>query len=136
MYNSAVFSTIYTHPYDIFVVTPEFVSRADLGVIITRQEITDIHNSVISSLQDPSQNKWQNMTNKKCLEAYGTEFVSGRSDLLAITSNDTDLLRIDTPEAVFAEMASIDDFEQDTKDITINGLCIVYCLSKLEDEAC
>lgn len=154
LYNSAVFSTLSTHSYKVFVVTPEFLSGADLGVITARrdgkevleQEITDIHNSVITAIQDPSKTKWQNMTNEKCLEAYQTEFISDRSHLLAVSSKGTresrPVLEIisteafsNTSQSFWACDTSMGDFCQNA-DFQIYGYDIDYCLSKLEDGGC
>lgn len=138
LYNSAVFSTLCTHSFDVYVVSDDFVSDTDIWV--SEGEITDIHNSVISSMKVPSQTNWQIMTNKECLEAYGTKFVSGRSLLLAISSATHSVLEIVKIEAFLsAKGSSTEDltFKQDAEGfITIDGYSIDYCLSKLEDETC
>lgn len=139
LYNSAVFSTLCTHSFDVYVVTHEFVSGTDISV--SEGEIKDLHNSVITSMKDPNQRNWQNMTNKECQEAYGTKFVSGRSLLLAISSaidHKTPVLEIVKIEAFLSgEGSSTEDrtFGRGAKEFGI-GNSTAYCLSKLEDETC
>lgn len=162
LYNSAVFSTLCTHSFDVYVVTDEFVS--DTAIWVSEGDITEVHNSVITSMKDPSQTNWQNMTNKECLEAYGTKFVSGRSLLLVISytiDHITPVLEIFKTEAFLSDkgsstedkgssaedrteallsgkVSSTEDrtFKEDAQGFKIGDHYINYCLSKLEDEAC
>lgn len=146
LYNSAVFSTLCTHSFDVYVLTDEFVSDPDIWV--PEGEITDIHNSVITSMKDPNQKIWQNMTNKACLEAYGTKFVSGRSLLLAIShpiDHKTPELEIFKIEAFLSDKGSstdnkiealLSEDKKDAKGVKTGDHYIDYCLSKLEDETC
>lgn len=90
VYNSALFSTLVTYSYNILVVTPEFLSRADLGLQAYGDgNITAIQKSVIISIQGPSETKWQNMTIEECKKAYRTKFLARRLHLLAVNSKAT-----------------------------------------------
>lgn len=133
LYNSAVFSTLCTHSFDVYVVTDEFVSDTD--ILVLEGEITD-------SMKDPSQTYWQNMTNEECLEAYWTNFVSDRSTLLAInsaadfTSPVLEYVKIEAFLSAKDSWRKDRVFKLDAKDFRIHGFPISYCLSKLEDETC
>lgn len=155
LYNNAVFLTLCIYSFDVYVVTDEFVSDTD--ILVSEGDITDIHNSVITSIKDPSQTNWQNMTNKECLEAYGTKFVSGQSLLIAIIypiNHITPVFEIFKIEAfLFDKGSSKKDriesflsgkilstkdctFKQDAKRFKIDYHYINYCFSKLEEETC
>lgn len=47
--------------------------------------IASVGTNLAEIYQDTS--RWQNLTNKECIQAYGQDFISARSDVLAITSD-------------------------------------------------
>ena len=83
LYNSAVFSTLSSQKYSVYIASHELISG--IGINWTAADPQVGYQSPADIYQNAS--KWQNLTNKECMRAYGQSFVSTRSDVLAITSN-------------------------------------------------
>ena len=82
-YNSAVFSTLSSQEYDVYVASPDLGSRETLnwstpvGDHRTLGYFRDIRNTSI----------WQQFDNAACILAYAKPFVSARGDVVAISDN-------------------------------------------------
>ena len=97
LYNSAIFSTLSSQDYSVFVASEAIIS----GIGINWTAPTAIDFTLAEVFQNDS--SWQNLTNEECVRAYGRSFVSSRSDVLAITSelNATSPLRgVSTADAI------------------------------------
>lgn len=89
LYNSAVFSTLCTNEYDVFLVSREFLSGAPLFSSLYDRSLweeLEAYQKNLTSLE--------RLENKKCVEVYTAPIVSSHSDLLLIStySNNTDSL--------------------------------------------
>ena len=82
LYNSAIYSTLSSQEYSAYVVSDELVSGNGIKWTTTDPVV----NSTLAKVNQHAP-QWQKLTNKECIQAYGQDFVSGRSDVLAITSN-------------------------------------------------
>lgn len=101
IYNSAVFSTLSTHPYSAAVVSHDFLTGAsfhEVAVMSINAKLPFDQNwSVngdlfyhldvqrLTALRD-DQSKLHNLSNDACLKAYRNELVPDRLDVLAISS--------------------------------------------------
>ena len=101
MYNSAVFSTLSTHPYSAAVVSHDFLTNAsfhEVAVMSAHSDLSFKQNwrvdgntydnldvQRLTALRD-DQSKLHNLSNDACLKAYRNELVPDRLDVLAISS--------------------------------------------------
>ena len=102
MYNSAVFSTLSTHPYTAAVVSHDFLTGAsfDQVILMGTHMTTPLHPNWTAGDGYPyyqvdvqrltalrnNQSKLHNLSNDECLKAYRNELVPDRLDVLAISS--------------------------------------------------
>ena len=94
MYNSAVFSTLSTHPYTAAVVTHDFLTDAPfnneaVSAYLASGLLGDTSSPVdaqrLTALRD-NQSALQNLSNDACLKAYRRELVPDRLDVLVVSS--------------------------------------------------
>ena len=80
--NSAVFSTLASQEYSVYIPSDELISEISINWTATDPQVglTPADTYRITS-------QWQNLPNKECMQAYGQSLVTTRSDLLAITSS-------------------------------------------------
>lgn len=83
LYNSAVFSTLSSQEYEVYIAADELVSG--IGINWTASDL-GLGNPTPADIYQNTSN-WQKLTNEECIRAYGLSFVSARSNVLAITSN-------------------------------------------------
>ena len=84
LYNSAVFSTLATQEYSVYIATPDLASGAPLNwssPVVTIDE----ENVTLKAFQNVS--SWEKLENSACIEAYAQPFVSAHKDVVAITSD-------------------------------------------------
>ena len=122
LYNSAIFSTLSSQKYSIYVASNEITSGVDINWTAPTSVYTEdgLRNGVFAEVYQ-STSSWQNLSIGACVQAYGRSFVSSRSDVLAMTSklNATDPVR-------FFELA--DTFEDITHSngVTYRWMCSAY----------
>lgn len=99
MYNSAVFDTLSTHQYDVYVVSKDFLSGAPFKLVYDPLHLNPM-GSIISNVSSEyfiprlnslrnlnSVGKLKNLTSKKCILTYGNVFAQSKyKDILAISS--------------------------------------------------
>ncbi|MCJ1428446.1 hypothetical protein MMC29_006356 [Sticta canariensis] len=87
MYNSAVFSTLSTHPYTAAVVSHDFLTGASFDQSWTANGFSTykVDAQRLTALRD-NQSELQNLSNDECLKAYHHELLPDRLDVLAISS--------------------------------------------------
>lgn len=99
MYNSAVFSTLSTHPYTAAVVSHDFLTHAPFSDMASSAYINNSDNAArqlitsvalvdvqrLTALRD-NRSTLQNLSNDACLKAYRRELVPDRIDVLAVSS--------------------------------------------------
>ena len=84
LYNSAVFSTLARQDYEIYVVSPKWVT----GVFDGSISIGSIESTSTSSLPQSFQylTQWDRLENYQCMQAYAQLFVSSHGNSLARSS--------------------------------------------------
>ena len=85
LFNSAVFSTLLTRNYDVTVVTNDFMHAATLNHT-GKQEFASLIS--FQAIQD-NLSTIQRLEPKACLEAYAVSFVSDRSQVVLVASQDS-----------------------------------------------
>lgn len=103
LYNSAIFKTLDANEYTVAVVNTDFLNGEPFSKYV------DIDDQYLEDIDGPDDNDYaslrnvqqifannsaytnttvvQNLSNSDCMAAYGTSFVSGHSNLLAITTH-------------------------------------------------
>ncbi|MCJ1263852.1 hypothetical protein MMC22_003722 [Lobaria immixta] len=90
-YNSVIFASISTNIYEIVSVNREFIDATSLEGVnrpnsVNRQKSD---NDTISSLYQAARNSLlERMDNSRCIQAYAHDYLSDRSDLLLIGSDE------------------------------------------------
>ncbi|MCJ1426733.1 hypothetical protein MMC29_004636 [Sticta canariensis] len=93
LYNSAVFSTLSTHPYTAAVVSHDFLMGAPFNNKSYNvpdnsggdYKIVEVDIQALTTLRD-NQSTLEYLSNAACLKAYRNEFVPDRLDVLAVSS--------------------------------------------------
>ncbi len=165
LYNSAIFSTIGTNVFDVFVGSENLVTGVGLNWSLPLDD-PSYPNSTLRDYQKAA--NWNNLTNEECIKVYSQQFVTGNNDLLAVTS----ALNATTPEPNSSYPLYVQSVENaddlwlcdKTSDIETNNSCntsalltdaanwtinihrgggyptqavlIQYCLSQRVDEHC
>ena len=84
LYNSAVFSTLSSQEYSVYVAAPDLINGAPLNW--SMQVATgDNDHQTLSVFRNAS--GWQKLDNSACIKSYAQPFVSARGDVLAISSD-------------------------------------------------
>lgn len=174
LYNSAVFKTLNANSYQILTVSPDFLQG---GGFNPNQSISSnyydggnlsYYSTQINTMQSifvfdnggPSNTTaFDNLTNSDCIAAYSTSFVTGRSNILAVTEastgfNDSVYIYMDeTPDLETGSSPSYtwicldtDGYDSDDCDTskarsnaskwTLGSKKIAYCLSEKVPEYC
>ena len=139
MYNSAVFSTLSTHPYSAAVVSHDFLTNAsfhEVAVMSAHSDLSFKQNwrvdgntydnldvQRLTALRD-DQSKLHNLSNDACLKAYRNELVPDRLDVLAISSTREDGYQTPKYHCGSSVQWTVLDFP------------IEYCLSQPADSTC
>ena len=84
LYNSAVFSTLSTPEYSVFIGAPDLVSGVGINYSAPIEGYTTSPNTTLNYLKNVS--TWSKLANEECITAYGQAFVSNRGDVLAVSS--------------------------------------------------
>lgn len=156
MYNSAVFSTLSTHPYTVAVVSHDFLTDAPFTNVSSGSRtgystlMVDVPR--LTQLRE-NRSELQNLTNENCLKAYRKEILPDRLDVLAVSSAtninssllsywpDNVLPLVDmgpgrSPYAWTCTQTATDGCTYPTQDWTINDCPIEYCLSGYIEPIC
>ena len=159
LYNSAVFSSLCTRQYSVFLVSSEFPDGApfNLTLLLNTHEYNSSSTNISQYYENIAQNFQKNQTslarleNKACVEIYTAPIISANSDLLLVSNysepNNSVLdLELDTFSATvnnapqgcpMAFNNNCTDPQNWSIDIpSINGIRTQYCLSRLEEEHC
>ena len=126
LYNSAVISTQASQEYVVFVASPELLSGQGVNwsqpIGKFRSYGYDYSASggpwdpgLVQQYRDVS--SWQNLSNEECIQAYAQNYIQGRGDLLAITSQ----LNATEPMEMAAASSSFE-----TSDFQWNWMCSAY----------
>lgn len=99
LYNSAAFKTIDANDYQVVVAMPPFIDPSTAPPPHTnRSSYSDYGSEYHWNLSEPTRDAYlepgsnfENMTTGKCLDTYGVDFVTGYSDLIAMTSEPSDV---------------------------------------------
>ena len=93
LYNSAIFSSLSTNMYNIFLVSSDFLDGAPFNVSpMLSSEVLDL--TLILQGYQNNQTSLVRLENKACLQAYTAPIISANSDLLVVStySNSTNSL--------------------------------------------
>ena len=94
MYNSAVFTTLSAQEYNVFSVTPNFLTGApfDISEFNLGSEVIsaswDSLEVIAQTLQD-NKSSLQNLASEDCIATYAAGFVSSRANVLVVSSFDS-----------------------------------------------
>lgn len=161
LYNSAVFKNIDANAYVAIAANPDWLKGGNFSMnvqwvdynytalFVKNDELLEIRKVFVENLHATS--LISNLTTSQCISTYGTNFVSGRSNVVAITNERGN----SSVETVFFSMQNSEDLEwlcaQDystdwtncqpqklkgAQDWRINGRKIEYCLSQLQPQHC
>ncbi|KAF7198361.1 hypothetical protein HII31_00100 [Pseudocercospora fuligena] len=181
LYNSAVFKTIDSNEYVIATVNPEWLKGGNFSTMIPWVDTpSDVqpgdYGYYVEMPYDtsllPSLQKWwsqnyknetlvQRLNNTDCINAYGTNFVTGRNHVLTITSetgdqakNETLFMQEDTTSYysqlrytwmcqdnynssnTYQMKCDTSKIKKDPENWIINGRKIDYCLSQITPSHC
>lgn len=91
LYNSAVFSTIGANEYEVFIGSENLVTGAGLNSSLPFD--TQFHSDRTLAYFQQAAN-WDNLTNEACIRVYMQDYVTGNTNVLAVTSalNDSSLI--------------------------------------------
>ncbi|EXJ72124.1 uncharacterized protein A1O5_04628 [Cladophialophora psammophila CBS 110553] len=92
MYNSAFYKSLQMNDYDLFFVTQDFIDGKPFGplnntIYNTAYDYTDPRGVQSSLLTNPE--KWERLDNAACINAYATNFLSNRRNLILLSNNGT-----------------------------------------------
>ncbi|KIW97063.1 uncharacterized protein Z519_02455 [Cladophialophora bantiana CBS 173.52] len=92
MYNSAFYKSLQMNDYDLFFVTQDFIDGKPFGplnntIYNTAYDYTDPRDVQSSLLTNPE--KWERLDNEACINAYATNFLSNRRNLILLSNNGT-----------------------------------------------
>lgn len=131
LYNSAIFKTLDAYEYTMAVVSPAFLDglpfatsyqTAD-GSLVTVSALSQVQSMQDGFAQDAAYQNgalFQNLTNSECMAAYGTSFVTGRSQVLAITN---ELSEQSNETAYFVQTTAIQN-PQEVSGLPYGWICL------------
>ena len=151
LYNSAVFSSLCTRQYNVFLVSNDFLLGSPFDMtrlfdINTGAAATDdsLPEALLDTLETTLQNYQKNLTalavleNNACIQAYTAPVISSESDLLIVTdSNDTNITLLGllhnvesqlvnaTPEYAFCLFPGTCDVSNNPQDWSIESFASV-----------
>ena len=83
LYNSAVFSTIGANGFEVFIGSETLITGAGLNSSLPFD--TEFHsNRTLAYFQQAA--NWDNLTNEACIKVYMQDYVTGNTNVLAVTS--------------------------------------------------
>ncbi len=98
MYNSAFYKSLSSNDYDLYFVTQSYVDGAPLGNLTTVEDSSGYYTNNNDVMIDPREiqssllknpDQWERLDNKACINAYATNFLDTRRNLILVTSNGT-----------------------------------------------
>lgn len=152
MYNSAVFTTLSAQEYNVFSVTPNFLTGASFNISNIDLDSEMIRGSlglletIAQGLQD-KKSSLQNLESEDCIGTYGAKFVSSRANVLVVspaTSDTSNSILWVWPSQINGASKSSPWFclvePCDTTASTANPMLketdIDFCLSETVEERC
>ena len=86
VYNSTFFETIGINEYDVILADKSFLTNEKLDIESAR--VYGNFSTVLAFMEDWQEGKtWKKLNREECIDAYATEFLSERSNLVAIIDN-------------------------------------------------
>lgn len=139
-YNSAIFSTLSTRKYGVFAVSPNLATGKLFDVTAVPPDAYEgasgSHTALVeyglNLLRDAKNSSiWQRMDNEDCIRKYGQQFVSTRSDFVAVSHALNDSFPIKFVKTVYPETGN-------GGGPPYNWMCGLYPEAKggLHDELC
>ena len=88
LWNGAIFTTLTSHDYYVFVASPDLISidrfnrSASVPGTCAPDPYLENNNNTLQNYRD-----WERLDNDACIQTYAQDYVSAHGDVIAITSN-------------------------------------------------